>query len=225
MGSWVAPLFLNSLRTRIAWHNGLVVPIYVPNELDDVRALLTRGKIADAARELWASLGSASAAALLEYLCLRDPNLCAGDRGVIYERCKESANRRHGFAQYALAWAEYERGNQKSWFHWLNESAKQRFLPALGDLALNFIAPSLEGKMRPDLSMRLFKLAIRRGHLISIATFLNACRQRAFGPAWQLTGFVLWPIGILLIWLAMKFLPFSESVFAYPVGIKQPPFK
>lgn len=223
-----ASLFSRFLADQSAWRNGLVHPIYVPNDLSyDVRALLSGGKIVDAARELWklASLGSMSAAPLLGYLCLRDPNLCGTDRGSVYERCKESASRRDSFAQYVLAWAEYERGNYRNWFHWLTASARQHFLPAIGDLAKVLISPSVKGKMRPDLSMRCFSLAIRRGHLISIMIFLDGCRRGAFGRVCRLAGMVFWPISILPVWLAMKFLPFSASIFIYPVGTKRPLFK
>jgi hypothetical protein len=166
-----------------------------------------------------------SAAALLEYLCLRDPNLCGMDRDAVYERCKESANRRDSFAQYVLARVEYERGNYRSWFHWLTASARQHFLPAIGDLAKVLISPSDKGKMRPGLSMRCFSLAMRRGHLISIMIFLHGCRRGVFGRISRLAGMMFWPISILPVWLAMKFLPFSASIFTYPVGAKTPLFK
>ena len=71
-------MFKDFFINRRVWRNGLIVPIYVPAELQNVRILLSERELQAAAAALWklSSLGSDSAAALLEYLCLRD-GICA----------------------------------------------------------------------------------------------------------------------------------------------------
>jgi hypothetical protein len=108
-------MFKDFLIDQKAWRHGLVIPIFVPEDLLNIRTLLAAGQLQQVAAELGklSSLGSNSAAALLAYLCLRDGSLCGPDRAAVAERCRESANRRSGFAQFVLAWSEHEKGNQK----------------------------------------------------------------------------------------------------------------
>ena len=162
--------FLGWLRGAQAWRHGLTYAFYVPNELENIRTLLSAGRLQDAVAELWrlSLLGSNSAAALLEYMCLRDQTLCANDRLAVSELCRESAIRRDPFAQYILAWCEYEKGNSKQFSRLLNQSARQRFPPAMGDLGRLFSAPPDKLRKQQILAGRFFKLAIRSGHLISI---------------------------------------------------------
>jgi hypothetical protein len=151
-------LFKDFLINQKAWRHGLVLPIFVPADLLNIRTLLAAGQLQEAAAELWklSSLGSNSAAALLAYLCLRDGNLCGPDRAAIAERCRESANRRNGYAQFVLAWSEYKKGNNKQFYYWLRQSARQRFSPAMGDLGRIFISPPNKDQRRPKLSKRFF---------------------------------------------------------------------
>jgi hypothetical protein len=164
-------LFKDFLINQKAWRHGLVLPIFVPTDLWNIRTLLAVGKLQEAAAELWklSSLGSDSAAALLAYLCLRDRNLCGPDpaaRAAVAERCRESANRRNGFAQFVLAWSEHEKGNNKQFDYWLNQSARQHFSPAMGDLGRIFISPANKDQRRPKLSKRFFFLAVCRTEVL-----------------------------------------------------------
>jgi hypothetical protein len=219
-------LFRDFLINQKAWRHGLVLPIFVPADLLNVRTFLAAGQLQEAAAELCklSSLGSNAAAALLAYLCLRDGTLCGPDRAAVAERCRESANRRDGFAQYVLAWSEHEKGNNKQFYYWLNQSAKQRFPPAMGDLGRLFISPPQKDQRRPKLSKRFFYLAIRNGHSVSIAMFLHGCWRGAFGPGFRLIGILGWPLSILVLWLLMRLFPFDLYVFAYPTGSKRPLF-
>lgn len=220
-------MFKDFFINRKAWRNGLVLPIYVPVDLRNIRILLSEGQLEEAAAVLWrlSSLGSDSASALLAYLCLRDGNLCGPDRAAVAERCRESANRRNGFAQFVLAWSEHEKGNNKQFNYWLNESAKQHFSPAMGDLGRIFISPATEDQRRPKLSKRFFSLAVRNGHMLSIVMFMHGCWRGTFGSGFRLIGIVGWPLSILLAWIMMWFRPFGLSVFAYPMGSSRPLFK
>ena len=91
--------FLGRLGGQQAWRHGLVYPFYVPNDLFNIQKLLAVGQLPEAVTELHklSLLGSNSAAALLEYMCLRDATLCQADRFAVTERCRESANRRKWF--------------------------------------------------------------------------------------------------------------------------------
>jgi hypothetical protein len=200
----------------------------VPADVSIIRALLAAGQLQEAAAELWklSSLGSNSAAALLAYLCLRDGNLCGPDRAAIAERCRGSVNRRIGYAQYVLAWSENKKGNNKQFYYWLRQSARQHFSPAMGDLGRIFILPPNKGQRRPKPSKRFFFLAIaiRNGHSLSIATFMHGCCRGAFGPGFRLVGILGLPLTVLFLWLLMRLFPFGLSAFAYPSGSNRPLF-
>jgi len=220
--------FLGWISGAQAWRHGLTYAFYVPDELSNIRELLAAGKLQDAVAELWklSLLGSNSAAALLEYMCLRDQTLCANDRFAVSELCRHSANRRNPFAQYILAWCEYEKGNRKQFARLLNQSARQRFPPAMGDLGRLFSSIPDGTRKQRMLARRFFQLAIRKGHLISIALFMNACKTGAFGRTLRVLGVVLHPLSVfILIGPVMRLSPFSISVFTYPVGLTRPLFQ
>jgi hypothetical protein len=220
--------FLRWISGAQAWRHGLTYAFYVPEELSNIRELLSAGKLQDAVAELWklSLLGSNSAAALLEYMCLRDRTLCGIDRPAVDGLCRESANRLNAFAQYILAWCEYEKGNRKQFAQLLNQSARQRFPPAMGDLGRLFSAVPKGTRKQRMLARRFFQLAIRSGHLISIALFLNECKRGAFGRILRVLGVVLHPVSvIILIYPVTRISPFSISVFTYPVGLTRPLFQ
>jgi TPR repeat protein len=219
-------LFKDFLINRTAWRNGLVLPIYVPSDLHSARALLAEGQLQNAAAALWklSSLGSNSAAALLAYLCLRDGALCGSDRAAISEQCLESANRRHGFAQFVVGWSEHEKGNYKRFEYWLLQAAKGGFPPAMGDMGRMLISPTEKKRRNPKLSKRFFLQAIRRGHVLSVQMFMYGCWRGAYGPIFRMIGILGLPLSVLLTWTIMWFRPFGLSVFAYPAGSSRPLF-
>jgi TPR repeat protein len=203
-----------------AWRNGLQRPIYVPSELSSIRSLLSRGNVEDATGELLrlSILGSNSAAATLGYIALTWDRLQGEDRLQAARLCRSSAERGHSYAQYVEAWREYEEGNIRKFAQWLNRSARQRFLPAIGDLGRLFVAPSSKLKRHPRLARQLFRLAMRSGHLASAVTYLQACKQGNFGSLHRSIGTLLLPLAILLVTPIAWMLPFSVTVFAYPAG-------
>jgi hypothetical protein len=219
--------FLRRLRGAQAWRHGLVYPFYVPEDLSNIRELLSSGQLREAVAELWrsSSLGSGSAAALLEYMCLRDGTLCGTDRDAVADQCRESAYRRNAFAQYIFAWCEYEKGNRRLFYRLLIQSARQRFPPAMGDLGRLVSAQAKKTKKHRKLATFYFQLAIRNGHLMSIGFLLNGFKQGAYGNALRPIGVVLLPLSAILISPITRLFPFSISVFAYPVGLKKPLFK
>jgi hypothetical protein len=206
-----------------AWRNGLQRPIYVPSELRPIRSLLSRGNFKDAIGELLrlSILGSNSAAATLGYIALTCDSLQGEGRLQAIRLCRNSAARGYGYAQYVEAWREYEEGNVRKFAQWLNRSAKQRFLPAIGDLGRLLIAPPSKMKRHPRLARKLFRLAMSSGHLASAVTFFQSCKQGNFGPLYSSIGTLLLPLSILLVTPIMWMLPFSITVFAYPAGHKK----
>jgi len=125
-----------NLDSRV-WRHGLVHPFHVPSELRHVRSLLSEGRVSAAIAELStrAALGSKNAAATLAYMCLRDPHLPQVDYESTARLCRISASRSHAYSQYVVACLEYEQGNFKEYSRLLHRAARQRFPPAIGDVA------------------------------------------------------------------------------------------
>jgi hypothetical protein len=209
-----------------AWGQGLSYPFYVPTELRDIRILIADGRFPDAAADLLrrASLGSGAAAATLGCMCLMGGELGSVDRGISHQQCVDSANRGNGYAQYVVAWHEYERGNYRIFAQWLRRSSKQGFLPATGDLGRLFIAPPDASERRPQVAKRFFRFAIRRGHVTSLPFFLRASKQGVFGRFYRYIGMIGYPVAVLLLTPIIWWFPFSIAVFAYPAGRKRPLF-
>ena len=198
-------------------------PFHVPREFRHVRSLLSDGQVKDASIELWrlASVGSNTAAATLGYMCLTNGELDGIDSMAAFRLCAASANRGDRYAEYVIAWHEYEKGNLKKLSYWLNRSAKQKFPPAVGDLGLLLISPADRANRRISLSKRLFRIAGRLGHLPSVAIFLRNCRAGVFGKAYMAIGCIFLPFAVLLMSIAMWLYPFSILVSTYPAGKKK----
>jgi TPR repeat protein len=223
---------MKSVRSRRclgfrAWKNGLLRPFYVPNDLGEVRDLFAAGEVVDAVSELLrlAQLGSKSAAATLGYVCLMDNKACAIDLSVALTICREAATRGDSFAQYVIAYTEYENKNYVEFQRWLNTSARQGFPPAVGDLARLLISGRrkvIPGKLA--LAVKLFKHAISRGHFISLLTFLEGCRTGKFGALPRMPGILAYATikacMMPIVWL----IPFSIHFFAYPAEETGPLF-
>lgn len=201
-----------------AWRNGLKHPIYVPVELSSIRVRLSHGKVADAIAELrrLATLGSDSASATLAVLCSIYRNVHSEDSNAAMRLCIDSANRGFGYAQYALAWNEHRRGNNRELAKWLQMATRGGFAPAMGDLGLLLIAPGDISARRASVAKRLFILAMRRGHLPSVLSYLQGCRRGRFGERYRLFGLILSPIATSLMVPVLWLCPFSFAVCAYP---------
>ncbi len=156
-----------------------------------------------------AQLGSNSAAATLGYFCLLSEDNDGIDRESGLSLCRAAANRGDSYAQYVTAWHEYELGHIRSFQRWINRSARQRFTPALGDLALLMLSPRKRSNRRPDLAKRIFFFAIRRGHLASIILFLARSLVGSFGWHYRVIALIAFPIAIIIVGFATRIYPFS----------------
>ena len=209
-----------------AWRHGLAQPFYVPKELQHVRVMLADGRVSEATRELWrlATMGSSPAAATLGYMCLACGELSGVDCLAALELCRHSANRNCGFAQYVVAWKEYELGNYRELRRWLHRSADQRFGPAICDLGRLAVTGKHHYQRRPEMAKKYFRFAVREGHIFSVIFFLQYCRERKFGVLLQLFSTVALPISRAFIVPASWFYPFGIAVFSYPASRKRPLF-
>jgi hypothetical protein len=215
----------NFLWYSRAWRHGLLHPLYVPSELRQVRAFLSQGDLSAALNELStrATLGSNSAAATLDYICLRHPSLPSVDYELTARLCRASANRSYPYALYVVACREYQQGNFKSYARWLHRAARANFPPAISDLGRAVIeTPS---KLAHGLlAKRCFRRALVRGHLLSALYFLRACKEGKFGGGMLVLGHVAFPLAVLCVTPICRLCPFSAGIFSHPLGLQKPLF-
>lgn len=206
-----------------AWRRGLQQPFYVPKELQLIRLLVSEGRILDAIKELVksASLGSGAAAATLGYICLICGDLSGIDRATAMQLCREAANRDDSYAQYVVAWDEYELGNYSELSKWMNRSAKERFPPAICDLGRLAIEGPFRSGFSPDTAFRFFRLALLAGHLMTVMFFLKYCKAGKFGLVLRLFGIAALPIAHVLVTPITWCYPFCLNVCAYPASRKR----
>jgi hypothetical protein len=217
---------MNKFVSARVWGHGLSHPIYVAQDLQDARILLSEGRVSVACDALWrrASLGSDAAAALLGYMNLRHVVPDGVESSEVTQRCVDAANRNDGFAQYVVAWQAYEMGDPQTYAKWLERSARQRFLPAIADMARYAMqAPQTTIAGRRN-AKKSFWIAFKRGHVISAAYFFRCCAKGQFGFHFRLLGLVGFPLSLIVLLPIVKLCPFSIRVFSYPVGTKKPVF-
>lgn len=171
-----------------------------------------------------AALGSNSATATLEYICLRDPHLPQVDQEAVARHCRASANRSHAYSQYVVACRAYQQGNFKEYSRWLNRAARRHFPPAIGDVARALMESPSKSRKHMLLAKRCFGRAVVRGHLLSALYFLRACKEGKFGIGLSIFGHVAFPVALLLIAPMCRLCPFCVSVFSHPFGIEKPLF-
>jgi hypothetical protein len=200
-----------------AWRHGLKYPIYVPDELSQIRKLLSQGLMSGAAIELWrlATLGSDAAAALLDFICLQYNTLNDIDRTAVAARCREAAERGNCYAQYVVSARAYHEQHFPEAWSWINRSSAQGFLPAIGDLGVLAATGLGMSKKYPDLAWRALWDASRKRHLISIMSLFIFCRKGEFGAWWRIAGFISYPMALLLVTWVGWLNPFGTSVCTY----------
>lgn len=210
-----------------AWSHGLQQPFYVPKELQPIQLMLSEGRVCDATKELWnsATMGSGSAAATLGYMCLACGDLSGINSVAAMQLCSDSANRGNSYAQYVMAWREYEVGNYRALGKWMNRSAQQRFSPAICDLGRLTIEGPLRTGFSPKVAIKFFRLAFRAGHLLTVMFFFRYCKEGKFGFVFKLLGTVALPIAHCLISPITWCYPFYVGVFAYPASRKSSLFQ
>lgn len=214
-------------RNSRAWRHGLQQPFYVPKELQHIQLELSEGRVTDATSALWkaATMGSDPAAATLGYMCLLCVELGGIDRQAAILLCREAAYRNNAYAQYVVAWTEYERGNYRELIKWINLSARQRFSPAMFDIG----RLSIEGPLKSDsyvgTTSRWFRLALRAGHVITINFFLRYCKQGKFGFFLRIVGTITLPLSHVILSFFAWCNPFDIRIFAYPANQKRQLFQ
>lgn len=208
-----------------AWRHGLIHPLYVPSELRQVRAFLSQGDLSAAINELLtrARLGSNSAAATLDYICLRQPSLPLVEYELTEKLCRAAANRSYPYAQYVVACREYQQGNYKSYARWLHRAARRNFPPAISDLGRAVLEAS-SNRAHGFLAKRCFRRALMRGHLLSVLYFLRACKEGKFSGGTSILGHLAFPLALLCITPICRLRPFSAGVFSHPFGLQRPLF-
>jgi hypothetical protein len=108
----------------------------------------------------------------------------------------------------------------RSFARWLNRSARQRFTPALGELALLMVSPAKQSSRRTALAKRGFFLAIRSGHLASLIVFLGRSLVGKFGWRYRAMAFITLPIATIVVGFVIRIYPFSLGILSYPIGRK-----
>jgi hypothetical protein len=183
--------------------------------------------VLDAAAALWhsAALGSDVAAATLGYMCLVCTELRGIDRVEALRLCRESANHDFNYAQYVIAWLEYELGNHGEFVKWINRSARRRFPPAICDLGRLALTGSMKSGNSATIAIKFFRLSIRAGHFMSIMFFLRFCKEGKFGGPLKIAGIFALPIAHLLFLPVTWCHPFSLTAFIYPASQKQNLFR
>jgi hypothetical protein len=198
----------------------------VPPELQQVRTLIAQGKLLAAIDQLWISarLGSGTAAAILGYVCLRDPALTMVDRQEVARLCRESANRSNAYAQYVVACSEYEQGNYKAYARWLIRSARTGFVPAVSDYGRDMLIATRGTRWKQLYARRQLRRAVFRGHWPGAFTLIRTLAAGKFGWGLAILGFIALPIAVLIGPAFIYFQPFSLGVFMHPLGARQPIF-
>lgn len=217
---------MNKCVSARAWGHGLSHPIYVSQDLQDVKTLLSEGSVSAACDALWrrATLGSDAAAALLGYMNLRHVVPDGVESSEVAQRCVDAANWNEGFALYVVAWQAYQMGDYRTYAKWLDRSARQRFLPAIADIARAAMQATQTTVASRRIAKKSFWIAFKRGHVISALYFFRCCAKGQFGFHFRVLGLIGFPLSLVLLLPIMKLSPFSIGVFSYPVGTKKPLF-
>ena len=217
---------MNKFVSARVWGHGLSHPIYVAHGLQDVQVLLSEGRVSAACDALWqrATLGSDAAAALLGYMNLRHVLPDGVESSEVVRRCVDAANRDDGFALYVVAWQAYEKGEYRVYAKWLHRSARQRFLPAIADIARAAMQTTPTTVANRRIARKSFWIAFKRGHVLSALFFFRGCAMGQFGFPLRLLGLFGFPLSLIALLPIMKLSPFSIRVFSYPVGTKKPLF-
>jgi hypothetical protein len=208
------------LANSRVWTHGLTHPIYIPVELGEVRERFAAGEFKIAIDHLCtrASLGSCAAAAVLDYICLRERGIVGVDVVAVSHLCRACAMRSNGYAQYIVACRAYEDGSFQEYAKWLHRSARQNFLPAITDVGRALIGGQKLTHNQIRLAKRYFWRAARGGHVLAITIYLRACWRGTFGKSHRAIAFFALPGVILINALLIRFFPFSVGLFAYHYG-------
>jgi TPR repeat protein len=187
-------------------------PIYIPQEGWKSLSILAEGgpNAFRAELESLHSLGSSWAAAVLGHLHLTAE---AGAGAKAVEVCRSAADRGYAYAQYVLAWALVDAGDQSEALRYLSLASLQGFSPATVDLG-QFVCRGM-GTTGPDpkSAVGLLRLAIKRGHRGAFARICYVYRHCDLGLTRKTIGLVLGPVAHLGYVLSVWRNPFDVRVY------------
>jgi TPR repeat protein len=187
-------------------------PIYIPPEGWKSLSILAEGgpEAFRAELERLHSLGSSWAAAILGHLQLTS-GAGAGPKAV--EVCRSAADGGNPYAQYVLAWALVDAGDQSEALRYLRLASLQGFSPAMVDLG-QFVCRGM-GTSAPDpkSAVGLLRLAIKRGHRGALGRICYVYRHCDLGLTRKTIGLVLGPLAHIRYVLSVWRNPFEVGVY------------
>lgn len=212
---------------RSAW-KVLNRPIYVPEDDTEAIALLIKGDVTNLAELLTRriSLGSDSAAALLGYLEFMGAISGSSNPDAAIALCTAGARRRHGYAQYVLAWAQWESADTVAdALRWMKSAAADsKFLPAWVGLA-QMLAMSSTSKQQDRAAVDCLWVAHKLGHAAALLLICGIARGGRLGLAWRLGCALAFPFCLLRTVIFVKCHPFSYRSLVTRKNLKVPLFQ
>jgi hypothetical protein len=200
------------VQARSAW-KVLNRPIFIPEDDTEAISLLIKGDVANLAALLTRriSLGSDSAAALLGYLEFMGAISGVSNPDAAIALCTPGARKGHGYAQYVLAWAQWESAETvRDALRWMKRSAADsKFLPAWVGLA-QMLSMSATSKSEARAALDCGRVAHKLGHAAALLLICGIARGGRLGWAWRLGCALAFPFCLLRTWIFWKCHPFSE---------------
>lgn len=201
------------IQARSAW-KVLNRPIFIPEDDTEAIGLLIKGDVAALTALLTrrTSLGSDSAAALLGYLEFMGAISGVSNPDAAIALCAPGARRGHDYAQYVLAWAQWESAETvRDALRWMKRSAADsRFLPAWVGLA-QMLSMSATSKSEARAAVDCLRVAHKRGHAWALLLICGIARGGQLGLGWRLGCALAFPFCLLRALIFLKYHPFSEG--------------
>jgi TPR repeat protein len=213
------------IQARSVWKK-VNYPIYIPEEDSDTAVLLVSGDTRNLSAELKrrATLGSASAAAVLGYLEFMGAFGTEPDLDAAIACCTGPAKAGYPYAQYVLSWAYWEKRNRTEAMRWMKRSTAKSFLPALVDSGRMLAAlAGNRGEVRA--AVRILWGAHRLGHAGALLLIGGLALRGVMGPLPRLLGLVLFPFAAIRLAVAWRCEPFAARCFAIDKHPEVPFFK
>jgi hypothetical protein len=201
------------IQARTVWEH-INYPIYIPEELTDIAALLGKGDVVALEGELKrrAQLGSASAASVLGYLEMIGAFSGKPEPQAAIRHCARPAQAGNGYAQYVLAWAHARLGNGNEALREMARSADSGFLPALVDYGKWHVGGAANVKERRN-AVRLLWAAHNRGHVTPLVAISGIACRGQLGPIYRVLGVVLFPYAMIRLMLRWRCEPLGIRSF------------
>lgn len=199
-------------QARSAW-KVLNRPIYVRQDDPETITLLINGDVANLVALLRrrVALESDSAATLLGYLEVMGAISGASNSQTAIALCTTSAQRGHGYAQYVLAWAQWENAETAAdALRWMKSSASEsKFLPAWVGVG-QMLSESATSKQHVRAAVDCLWVAYRLGHVAALLLICGIGCGGRLGLAWRLGCGLVFPFCLLRAVIFWKCHPFSD---------------